>query len=157
MGVNILYQYPIFSSKSVTILAEKNIITCKIGLFIIFFTFTYSYSTLTLTQLSLLTADAINFFLIRSRRKSVIKIPRFTLCIVEFQTRFLSGIGGGKRGDVARNVLLKVATCEVWSAYSLKGRKGKKAFLDLSISVVIYSKYTFDTCFVQEIDYAMPL
>ncbi|XP_056595806.1 uncharacterized protein LOC130414116 isoform X1 [Triplophysa dalaica] len=53
--------------------------------------------------------------------------------------QFLSMVGGSSIGDVVRRILRKIASNEVWSNYSLKGRKGKLPFMGTSLHHIVLS------------------
>ncbi|XP_056617575.1 uncharacterized protein LOC130432294 isoform X3 [Triplophysa dalaica] len=56
---------------------------------------------------------------------------------------YLRSLGGADEGAAVRKMMRKVASTEVLSAYSLKGRKGKLAFQSLRICNIIISVCSF--------------
>ena len=59
-----------------------------------------------------------------------------------FQIKVLSALRGQSLGDTTRRIMCKLGTYKMWSQYSLKGRKGKLSFNDVSLCTVIKSKCT---------------
>ncbi|KAA0712535.1 hypothetical protein E1301_Tti019069 [Triplophysa tibetana] len=56
------------------------------------------------------------------------------------ELNYLRSLGGADEGAAVRKMMRKVASTEVLSAYSLKGRKGKLAFQSLRICNIIVRK-----------------
>ena len=56
------------------------------------------------------------------------------------QKCYLISLGGRNVGDTVRRMLRKIGTNFLWGGYSLKGKKGKIAFIDLPVARVIISK-----------------
>ncbi|KAK3874781.1 hypothetical protein Pcinc_020305 [Petrolisthes cinctipes] len=52
-------------------------------------------------------------------------------------TQYLSALGGHSLGNTVRRIFRQLGTNSVWSYYSLKGRKGKKAFADIPLCSVV--------------------
>lgn len=52
-------------------------------------------------------------------------------------TQYLSALGGHNLGDAVRRIFQKLGTNNVWSSYSLKGRKGKQAFTELPLYRIV--------------------
>ncbi|KAK2182773.1 hypothetical protein NP493_336g00020 [Ridgeia piscesae] len=50
---------------------------------------------------------------------------------------YLISLGGRNVGDTVRRMLRKIGTNFLWGGYSLKGKKGKIAFIDLPVARVI--------------------
>lgn len=61
--------------------------------------------------------------------------------VVWLQVAFLVSLGGCNLGDSVRRMLQKLGTNALWSQYSLKGRKTKRSFLQLSLAKVVISKF----------------
>ena len=58
----------------------------------------------------------------------------------------LSMLGGAKLGDSVRKMLRVLGINNLWSGYSLKGKKTKKAFNSLPICGIIKSKFLHNEC-----------
>ena len=56
------------------------------------------------------------------------------------QVNYCGALCGADVGDSARRILVKVGTNNLWSFYSLKGRRGKTAFKGTAVCRVIKSK-----------------
>ena len=56
------------------------------------------------------------------------------------QTAYLTSMGGHNVADTVRRCVKRLGTNALWSSYSLKGKKGKLAVLDLAITSVLTSK-----------------
>uniref|UniRef100_UPI00358F0851 uncharacterized protein isoform X4 n=1 Tax=Myxine glutinosa TaxID=7769 RepID=UPI00358F0851 len=56
-----------------------------------------------------------------------------------FQTAYLASFGGASLGASVRRMMRKIGKNELWSKYSLKGRKGKNKFEDLPICRLVIS------------------
>ncbi|KAK3868237.1 hypothetical protein Pcinc_003932 [Petrolisthes cinctipes] len=52
-------------------------------------------------------------------------------------TQYLSALGGHSLGNTVRRIFRQLGTNSVWSYYSLKGKKGKKAFADIPLCSVV--------------------
>lgn len=57
------------------------------------------------------------------------------------QIMFLTSLGGHSCGESVRRMMRKLGTNDLWSKYSLKGKKGKKKFEELILNRVIISKF----------------
>ena len=60
--------------------------------------------------------------------------------VVCLQTAYLTSMGGHNIGDTIRRCVQRLGTNALWSNYSLKGKKGKLAILDLPVARVLTSK-----------------
>ncbi|KAL1251755.1 hypothetical protein QQF64_019551 [Cirrhinus molitorella] len=51
--------------------------------------------------------------------------------------KYLSTIGGANYGETVRRIMRKITSSDVWSHFSLKGRKGKRRLEELSVYRVL--------------------
>ena len=60
---------------------------------------------------------------------------------VFLKVNYCGALCGADVGDSARRILAKIGSNNLWSLYSLKGRRGKIAFKGTAVCRVIKSKY----------------
>lgn len=63
--------------------------------------------------------------------------------VMFLKVNYCGALCGADVGDSARRILAKIGSNNLWSSYSLKGRRGKMAFKSTAVCRLVKSKYCF--------------